>query len=61
LRVILNKVDKDDISEELDSLNSLELDLIGTIKKFKEIDYDELSNIMEVFYSRMNLPQQKER
>ena len=56
LNIILNKV-RGDITNTLDALNALELDLIGTIKEYDEIDLNEISEILENFYSRMNLPQ----
>ena len=57
LGVILNQVQKDDMNEAMNLVNELELDLIGCVKKFDKINYEEIKEIMEVFYSRMNLPQ----
>ena len=38
-------------------VKNLDLDLIGTINQKDEINYDEIAQNLEVFYSRMNLPQ----
>ncbi|MBR2068143.1 MAG: AAA family ATPase [Candidatus Gastranaerophilales bacterium] len=53
--VIINKFEGD--NEPLDLLNALELDLIGCIKKYDILDLNEISNTLEILYSRMNLPQ----
>ena len=55
LGVILNKYEND--NEPLDLINALELDLIGCIKKYDEIDIDDIANNLEILYTRMNLPQ----
>ena len=58
LDVILNKV-KEDNQNYLDTLNALELDLIGTIKEYDEVNLEQICETLENFYSRMNLPQRK--
>jgi len=55
--IILNKMQDNKMQMCSDLLNSLELDLIGYIKKYNEPDYSEIINTLEIYYSRMNLPQ----
>ena len=52
--VILNKV-KNTNPSCLDTLQSLELDIIGTIKEYENLD--DIKQDLENMYSRMNLPQ----
>ena len=56
LGVILNKVENNS-NDTSNLLNALELNLIGYLKKYDTIDYDKIADVLEVFYSRMNLPQ----
>ncbi len=58
LEIIINKVKKEHINEAMGIINALELDLIGCIEKFE--NKDDIINVLEVFYSRMNLPQSKD-
>ena len=44
----------------MELINSLELDLLGTIEEFNEVDCEKISNKLEILYSRMNLPQFEE-
>ncbi|MBQ8848437.1 MAG: AAA family ATPase [Candidatus Gastranaerophilales bacterium] len=57
LRILLNKVKKEKMSSVMDLLNTLELDLLGMIDEYDEIDYDVIANKLEALYPRMNLPQ----
>lgn len=57
LGVILNKIKKEEMQNCSELLSALELNLIGCIKKFDNVDYDELKDALEDCYSRMNLPQ----
>ncbi|MBR1617862.1 AAA family ATPase [bacterium] len=54
--IILNRMDKYNQSAS-EILNSLELDLIGCIKNFDEVNYDNIKDEFDKFYSRINLPQ----
>lgn len=56
LCVMLNKVDKTILPEALPLLNSLDLDLLGCVENFEDNIEDNISNHLETFYSRMNLP-----
>ncbi len=55
--VILNAVKGDNIP--MDLINSLELDLIGCVKKYDNIDSEDMLNTLEILYTRMNLPQER--
>ena len=55
--VILNKAQSENVNESLNIINALELNLFGCVKKYDKINYKELKDVLEVFYSRMNLPQ----
>ncbi len=55
--VIINKAKKDNLNDIMTLVKDLDLDLIGTINQKDEINYDEIAQNLEVFYSRMNLPQ----
>ena len=55
--VILNAVEDDNVP--MDLIDSLELDLIGCIGKFDTVDNEDITNILEVLYTRMNLPQER--
>ena len=57
LGVVLNKADNTELYHASQLLSDLELDLIGYIEKFDNINYDEIANKLKTFYSRMNLPQ----
>jgi len=56
ISLILNKTNKQ-TSETFDLLNSLDLNLLGNIKNFETINYNEIAEILSNFYSRINLPQ----
>mgnify|MGYP003300364892 CR=1 FL=1 len=51
------EVKKEKMSSVMDLLNTLELDLLGMIDEYDEIDYDVIANKLEALYPRMNLPQ----
>ena len=55
LGIIINRVRKENISEAVNIVNALELDLIGCIEKYE--NKEKIADILEAFYSRMNLPQ----
>ena len=55
--VILNNVKDNNVP--MDLMNALELDLIGCIKHYNEIDVDDIINTLETLYTRMNLPQER--
>ena len=55
IEIIVNKVKKENTNEAISIINALELDLLGCIEEYEE--QSKIINIMEVFYSRMNLPQ----
>ena len=57
LGVILNKVQKENLNDLIELLNTLELDLLGMIDEYENIDYDVIANKLEALYPRMNLPQ----
>lgn len=57
LGVILNKIKKDEMTSAIELLNNFELNLLGYLEKYKEINYEEMANALEIIYSRMNLPQ----
>ena len=57
LGVILNKAKKEDLTQATELLNDFELNFLGHIKYFSEINHDEILNSLEIIYSRMNLPQ----
>ena len=57
LGVILNKAQNAELNQATQLLSDLELDLLGYIENFDNINYDEIANKLENFYSRMNLPQ----
>ena len=57
LGVILNKVQKENLNDLMELLNTLELDLLGMIDEYKNVDYDIIANKLEALYPRMNLPQ----
>ena len=54
--VILN-MSEGDIN--MDLLNALDLDLIGCIKNYDKISLNEIVNVFENLYTRMNLPQER--
>ncbi len=59
LGVILNKVNESSLKEAMEILNAFELDLIGTIKeneKIKNDNFEDIEDMIEALYSRMNLP-----
>ena len=56
ISLILNKVNKEN-SHQLEALDCLELNLLGNIQEFNEIDYNKIANVLSNFYSRINLPQ----
>lgn len=55
--VILNKVQKDKLNDATELLNSFELNLLGYLEKFDDVDNTDITSILEIIYSRMNLPQ----
>lgn len=55
LGIIVNKVRKEYINEAVEIVNALELDLIGCIEKCE--NKEKITDVLEIFYSRMNLPQ----
>ena len=57
LGVILNKIQKDKLSQGAELLKNFELYLLGYLEKYKDINSDEIINTLEIIYSRMNLPQ----
>ncbi len=54
--VILNKTKKDFLHKAIMLLHDFELDLIGTIQEYDEVDYDKITELLENFYTRINLP-----
>ena len=54
---ILNKVQKDKLNDATELLNSFELNLLGYLEKFDDVDNTDITSILEIIYSRMNLPQ----
>lgn len=59
LGVILNKVEKDKLSQAASMLNSFELNLLGYIEKYEDINNQQMLDVLELIYTRMNLPQIK--
>ncbi|MBR3604780.1 MAG: AAA family ATPase [Candidatus Gastranaerophilales bacterium] len=57
LGILLNKVEKEKLSAATELLNSFELYLLGYLQEYENINCDEMINILEIIYSRMNLPQ----
>lgn len=59
LGVILNKVEKENELASVQLLTELDLNLIGCIERYKDLETldKELLNILETFYLRLNLPQ----
>ena len=57
--VILNKAKKEKLSQASETLNSFELDLLGYFEKYENIENENLTNTLELIYSRMNLPQKQ--
>ena len=56
--VILNKAEEKTINNAIEGINSLDLDVLGVIPKFKdEINEEEFINALKTIYSRLNLPQ----
>jgi len=55
--VIVNKIKKENISEIINIINGLELELTGCIEEFEQKDYIKIMQILRDFYPRMNLPQ----
>lgn len=60
LGVILNKSKKENLNSTIETLNNLELDLIGYINEYEDKDFDKIASDLEVLYPRMNLPQIEE-
>ncbi|MBR6297794.1 MAG: AAA family ATPase [Candidatus Gastranaerophilales bacterium] len=54
--VVLNKVNKDYLHKAILLLHDFELDLIGTIQNFDELNMESISESIENFYARLNLP-----
>ncbi len=55
--IILNRVKKEELKFAVENIQKLELELIGYIDEYNEVDYDKLAKYLETLYSRMNLPQ----
>lgn len=55
LGVILNKVKKEELFEATELLKAFELDLVGCIENFENIN--DIINPLEALYTRLNLPQ----
>ena len=54
--VLLNKAKKDKIQEISTLLSDFELDLLGSIRNYNEVNYDDITEMLENFYGRLNLP-----
>ena len=57
LGVILNKIKKEELNNATELLNSFELNLLGYLERFENIEKQDIKDIIEIIYSRMNLPQ----
>ena len=61
LGVIINKIEKEKLKEINDLAKSLELDIIAYVETCKDDyiqpNYNKIKEVLEVSYSRMNLPQ----
>lgn len=57
LGVILNKVQKEKLSQAHELLKSFELYLLGYLENYEDINSKNVINTLELIYSRMNLPQ----
>ncbi len=57
--VVLNKIEKNKLHEAAEILNSFELNLLGYFEKYENIDEEEIINILELIYSRLNLVQKQ--
>ena len=57
LDIILNKIQKDKMNCAIELLNNFELNLLGYLEKYENPECEEMINILEIIYSRMNLPQ----
>ncbi|MBQ4645901.1 MAG: AAA family ATPase [Candidatus Gastranaerophilales bacterium] len=55
--VILNKIEKDKLSQGAELLNNFELYLLGYLEKFDNPDCEKMMETLEIIYSRMNLRQ----
>lgn len=55
--IILNKIEKEKLSFASELLNNFELNLLGYLKEYEDVNCDEIINTLEIIYSRMNLPQ----
>ena len=57
LGVVLNKIQKEKLFQAGELLKSFELYLLGYLEKYENINSNEITNTLELIYSRMNLPQ----
>ncbi len=57
LGIILNRTKNENLNSTLDLLDCLELNLLGTIEEFDEINFENIANKLDLLYTRMNLPQ----
>lgn len=57
LGILLNKIEKEKLNSAAELLNSFELYLLGYLQEYENTNCEEMTNILEIIYSRMNLPQ----
>ena len=57
LDIILNKIQKDKMNNAIELLHSFDMNLLGYLEKYENPDCEDMINILEIIYSRMNLPQ----
>ena len=55
--LLLNKINRDKMSQATELINSFELYLLGYLENYENVDSDEIINTLEIIYRRMNLPQ----
>ena len=56
--VIINKAREENVNDLTEELNSLDLNLLGLIKDYKnKIDEEEFESALNTIYTRLNLPQ----
>ena len=55
--IILNKIEKEDLTQAMEIINDAEIDFLGCVKNYNEVNHKEIANTLETIYTRMNLPQ----
>ena len=56
-KALITKIQKEKMNNAIELLHNFDMNLLGYLEKYENPDCEDMINILEIIYSRMNLPQ----